>query len=43
MWLFNLWMKEQHLNEINIITTLLSLVRIKFDEDVRVLMLLSSL
>ncbi|KAE8703438.1 cytochrome P450 71A9-like [Hibiscus syriacus] len=46
--LFNLWMAEgasvaQHLNEINTITTQLSSVEIEFDDEVRALILLSSL
>ena len=46
--LFNLQMAEgasvaQHLNELNIATTQLSLVGIEFDEEVRALILLSSL
>ena len=46
--LFNLRMAEgasvaQHLNELNIITTQLSSVGIEFDEEVRALILLSSL
>ena len=46
--LFNLWMAKgalvvQHLNELNIVTTQLSLVGIEFDEEVQALLLLSSL
>ena len=46
--LFNLRMMEgasvaQHLNELNTITTLLSSVKIEFDDEVRALILLSSL
>ena len=46
--LFNLWMVEgasvaQHLIKLNIVTTLLSLVGIEFDEEVQTLILLSSL
>ena len=46
--LFNLWMTEgasvaQHLNKFNTVTTQLSSVEIEFDEEVRALILLSSL
>ena len=46
--LFNLRMTEgasvaQHLNELNTITTQLSSVEIEFDDEVRALILLSSL
>ncbi|GAA0175765.1 hypothetical protein LIER_28878 [Lithospermum erythrorhizon] len=46
--LFNLWMTEgasvaQHLNELNSVTTQLSSVEIEFDDEVRALILLSSL
>ncbi|GAA0153727.1 hypothetical protein LIER_11897 [Lithospermum erythrorhizon] len=46
--LFNLWMMEgasvaQHLNELNSVTTQLSSVEIEFDDEVRALILLSSL
>lgn len=48
LWLFNLQMSEgmtvtDHLNEFNLVTSQLSYVGIKFEDEVRALILLSSL